>query len=788
MATVDMKTLTIGDTTYKPVDVEVRTELEALAEEVEGVKSDASAAKSSADKTAAALNEVKNSYVPWTGFNEVLDEANALIDQCVTEEELAGKGYLTQHQDLSAYAKKTDLPTVPTKVSAFENDKGYLTALPTHNHNAQYYTKDEVNAAIAEYVTDDELAAKGYLTAVPSEYVTETELAAKKYLTALPDHNHDARYYTRDEVDAGTDIIFNELTNSYVKKTELNAKGYQTAAQVNTLIKSYVDEALPGGSSRSVPDYWKSAVDAAIAKVKTIQDEGGADCVQFAAIGDLHWCDRASNNFGGNVGAIAAAVMDACDIPLFVALGDLAESGNAATEQQLLDDHTGAMEVLAPIGSDRLMVIRGNHDDVWGSYTSGGTTTYYTNKIAPAKIWNRMHRDQMQDLRRVTGGNGTYFYIDNTPQKTRFICLNSHYYNGAEVTAGTSKAMTAGYGAEQLAWLRDEALNIGDDWTAVIFQHVPPTAKAVNGETYYLSQLPDGAEFRSVIANTEADVAAIFCGHCHADAVVTDDLPCPIVTVTVAANIPYNANEGTRTQGTATETAVDFVSINKAAKTIKTTRLGIGSDRVISYGAEAIVTYTITSSLTNTTNSNSATVIEKGKPYTATIAAKDGYENLTVKVTMDGMDITSSAYSGGKVNIASVTGNVVITATATAAAAPEPETVPIVWKNGYNCGYSVGSACTESASASYIISEVIPVEYGKTYTVEFTSTVADFGFRWIGIDSSGKVTEADNRTSLGTGKKVVSWTPTNTNTVGLRFRGYSSNAATHQAATYLTIS
>ena len=37
------------------------------------------------------------------------------------------KGYLTEHQSLVDYAKKTEIPTVPTKVSAFENDKGYLT-------------------------------------------------------------------------------------------------------------------------------------------------------------------------------------------------------------------------------------------------------------------------------------------------------------------------------------------------------------------------------------------------------------------------------------------------------------------------------------------------------------------------------------------------------------------------------------------------------------------------------------------------------------------------------------
>ena len=44
------------------------------------------------------------------------------------------------------YAKKSELPTVPTKVSELDNDEGYLTEVPS------------------EYVTDDELEAKGYLT------------------------------------------------------------------------------------------------------------------------------------------------------------------------------------------------------------------------------------------------------------------------------------------------------------------------------------------------------------------------------------------------------------------------------------------------------------------------------------------------------------------------------------------------------------------------------------------------------------------------------------------------
>ena len=37
------------------------------------------------------------------------------------------KGYLTEHQSLAEYAKKSEIPTVPSNVSFFTNDAGYLT-------------------------------------------------------------------------------------------------------------------------------------------------------------------------------------------------------------------------------------------------------------------------------------------------------------------------------------------------------------------------------------------------------------------------------------------------------------------------------------------------------------------------------------------------------------------------------------------------------------------------------------------------------------------------------------
>lgn len=77
------------------------------------------------------------------------------------------------------------------------------------------------------------------------------------------------------------------------------------------------------------------------------------------------------------------------------------------------------------------------------------------------------------------------------------------------------------------------------------------------------------------------------------------------------------------------------------------------------------VYYTVTNTLTQCTSNNSATKAVQGGSYSATITAKSGYEMSSIKVTMGGSDISSSAVSGGNISIANVTGNIVVTAVAT---------------------------------------------------------------------------------------------------------------------------
>jgi hypothetical protein len=58
--------------------------------------------------------------------------------------------------DLGDYAKKSDIPTVPTKLSQLTNDSGYIKSVPS------------------EYVTETELASMGYLTSDNFKVLTQT--------------------------------------------------------------------------------------------------------------------------------------------------------------------------------------------------------------------------------------------------------------------------------------------------------------------------------------------------------------------------------------------------------------------------------------------------------------------------------------------------------------------------------------------------------------------------------------------------------------------------------------
>ena len=112
-------------------------------------------------------------------------------------------------------------------------------------------------------------------------------------------------------------------------------------------------------------------------------------------------------------------------------------------------------------------------------------------------------------------------------------------------------------------------------------------------------------------------------------------------------------------------------------------------------------TYNITKNLSNCTLSNNATSATKGSSYATNVTANSGYELMNISITMGGTDITSTAFSGGKINISSVTGDIAIIAQAIASSGEtDPEaTSYTVTRNLTNCSSSnTSSSVTKGAS------------------------------------------------------------------------------------------
>ena len=81
------------------------------------------------------------------------------------------------------------------------------------------------------------------------------------------------------------------------------------------------------------------------------------------------------------------------------------------------------------------------------------------------------------------------------------------------------------------------------------------------------------------------------------------------------------------------------------------------------------VYYTITETLSHASSDNELEKVLSGDPFVANYEADTGYNlgaGATISVTMGGSNITASAYDDGKVSIAKVTGNIVVTITADA--------------------------------------------------------------------------------------------------------------------------
>ena len=138
----------------------------------------------------------------------------------ITEDELNSKGYATNSQ-LSAYAKKSDIPSVPTKVSELENDKKYLTGSALTDY-AKKSDIPSVPTKVSEFEND-----AGYLT----EHQDLSDYAKKSDIPKVDLSD----YYTKEETDTAInnskDSYYIDFTNATTTKQDATEEMIEMATR-----------------------------------------------------------------------------------------------------------------------------------------------------------------------------------------------------------------------------------------------------------------------------------------------------------------------------------------------------------------------------------------------------------------------------------------------------------------------------------------------------------------------------------------------------------------------------
>ena len=156
---------------------------------------------------------------------------NVDVNNLVTKDELASKNYLTEHQDTSNFALKSELPQqyndteVKDRLTTLENKA------PVDLSN--YATKEELRnisgsqPAVDNLVTKEELENKHYVSDV-SNLATKEELQEVRNSQPTVDTSN---LVTRDELTAKNYLTEHQSLDNLVTKQELEEKQYLTTHQ-----------------------------------------------------------------------------------------------------------------------------------------------------------------------------------------------------------------------------------------------------------------------------------------------------------------------------------------------------------------------------------------------------------------------------------------------------------------------------------------------------------------------------------------------------------------------------
>lgn len=519
-------------------------------------------------------------------------------------------------------------------------------------------------------------------------------------------------------------------------------------SQMDAAILDIVSDVFP---HIDIPTYVKNEALGIAQKVATKQAEL-SNQITFIAMSDTHYAGDQEDSWQANsntsalhAGMAAQILAYALNIDFACHLGDVT-FGSSNTTEELLKAQIEKISQYLDSNFKGIPQFRtvGNHDT--GEYGTLVGAEYLYEAIG-------------SKCEGATYGSTTYGYCyrDFTDKKVRVICLNT---SEGETNSGSSASYVVS--PEQRLWFAQTLKDVGSktdaaDWSIIVLGHYSldfggayPLSNIVYAYVNGNSITVNGTTV-SFSGNNAASFIADFHGHTHcfkadslyrviwsesANANVGEAYDAKRVCV---PNVSYYRNnyygdtsffgftysddttyEKTINSGKDTAFVVNVVDLDN--KIIHSFCYGAGVDRVISYGSK--VYHSINNTLSHVVTDNEATSIEDGAAYTATLTADTGYTLGTVTVTMGGTDITSTAYSNGNISIASVTGDIVITAVATKIVNYTNQVTistdadgNVYNGTGYKDGYRISSSGAEAELSGFTATGFIPFTKGQTIRI-----------------------------------------------------------------------
>ncbi len=276
---------------------------------------------------------------------------------------------------------------------------------------------------------------------------------------------------------------------------------------------------------------------------------------------DTHHHDLSAEYIGKN----AAALSNFVELDFIANLGDLIRGYS----QDEIDNPENMRACLSDIvyrftnrAKCPVFMTVGNHDtnvmwcEKWGDHTMQIMPEEHVDVVyAPLKQYNG---DKM-----VTGGNGSYYYMDFPEDKVRVIMLNQ----ADDVYDGTKYTSRFKISDEQVEWFKSQALNT--DNSVLVMSHVPLDANftlAITGET--TNGVSNSDAIRNAVEefiSSGGDFIAYFNGHEHGQMEYIDE------NGRLYISFVNGGKNG------------EVVSINKTERVISTIGLGNAKDREIRY-------------------------------------------------------------------------------------------------------------------------------------------------------------------------------------------------------------